>query len=117
RAQKYELLSQAHVFTMPSIYPEAKGLPVLEALSVGVPVVQPRSGSFPELLDATGGGLLFDPQEPGDFASKLGALMDDAPLRHSLGHAGAQAVRAEFSDAKMADATWRSYGELLSRPR
>ena len=46
------------VLSVPTTYREPKGLYVLEALANGVPVVQPRHGSFPELIEATGGGLL-----------------------------------------------------------
>jgi glycosyltransferase involved in cell wall biosynthesis len=109
RADKYGLLGEAHAFSLPSVFPEAKGLPVLEALSVGVPVLQPRSGSFVELIEATGGGLLFEPGDGASFASAIARLIDDPPLRRSLGQSGAAAVRARFSDEHMAAATWRAY--------
>ena len=58
RAGKLEFLRSLSVFSVPALYGEAFGLYVIEALAAGVPVVQPRAAAFPELLEATGGGVL-----------------------------------------------------------
>ena len=60
---------------MPARCPEAFGLYVIEALAAGVPVVQPRSGAFPELIEATGGGVLCEPEDPESLAQTLEALL------------------------------------------
>jgi glycosyltransferase involved in cell wall biosynthesis len=69
RAGKAALLRGIHVLSVPTIYREPKGLFVLEALANGTPVVQPRHGSFPELIEATGGGLLVAPGDPAVLAA------------------------------------------------
>ena len=61
RADKQAFLRSLSVFSVPAIYGEAFGLYVIEALACGVPVVQPRHAAFPELIAATGGGLLCAP--------------------------------------------------------
>lgn len=109
RAGKFEMLSTLHAFCVPTDYAEAKGLFVLEALAAGVPVVQPDHGSFVELVEATGGGLLYAQGSVDDLAAKLRALMDDAALRRALGDAGRRAVVEKFTDKAMAEATWRIY--------
>ncbi len=53
RAAKLAFLKSLSVFSVPAIYGEAFGLYVIEALAAGVPVVQPRTGAFPELIEAT----------------------------------------------------------------
>jgi glycosyltransferase involved in cell wall biosynthesis len=68
-------------------------------------VVQPRHGSFPELIEATGGGLLVDPDDPGSLALGLRMLLDDTPLRRRLGEDGQKAVRARFTAEHMARQT------------
>lgn len=106
RESKIALFTCLHVLSVPSTYREAKGLYVLEALAGGVPVVQPRHGSFPELIQQTGGGLLYDPDEPGALAAAVARLMDDESLRRRLAAAGQAAVRERFTDVQMAEGTW-----------
>ena len=111
------LLQSSHVLSVPTVYHEAKGLYVLEALAAGVPVVQPRHGSFPELIEATGGGLLYDPAQTSDatgLADAIAQLMDDPDRRRRLGRAGQAAVREHFNDEVMADRTWTLYENACS---
>ncbi|MDL5055695.1 glycosyltransferase, partial [Oscillatoria laete-virens NRMC-F 0139] len=54
REDKIKFLQSLTVLSTPATYGEAFGLYVLEALACGVPVVEPRHGAFPELLQATG---------------------------------------------------------------
>jgi glycosyltransferase involved in cell wall biosynthesis len=101
-----EFLRSLHVVSVPTVYCEAKGLYVLEAMAQGVPVVQPRHGSFPELIEATGGGLLFEPGVASALAEPLACLMDDAVLRRHLGAQGQARVRESFNSHVMAEQTW-----------
>jgi glycosyltransferase involved in cell wall biosynthesis len=87
---------------VPTTYREPKGLYVLEALAHGVPVVQPRHGSFPELLGRTGGGLLVEPADPAALAAGLRQLLDDPAARGEMGRAGRAAVREQFTADAMA---------------
>ena len=48
------------VLSVPTVYTEPKGMFLLEAMAVGVPVVQPRKGAFPEIVAKTGGGLIVE---------------------------------------------------------
>ncbi|HUU95690.1 MAG TPA: glycosyltransferase family 4 protein [Phycisphaerae bacterium] len=109
RQQKLEFLRTLHALSVPTTYPEPKGLYVLEALAGGVPVVQPRHGSFPELVEATGGGLLCEPNSPQALADTLGRLMDDSALRRCLTEQGRAAVHESFTDEVMAEQTWSLY--------
>jgi glycosyltransferase involved in cell wall biosynthesis len=113
RGEKAAFLRSIHVFSVPTVYHEAKGLPVLEAQAAGVPAVQPRHGSFPELLEATGGGVLYSPGDPGALAAALGGLLDDAPRRAQMGQRAAAGVRAAFTDAIMAEKTWSLYERFI----
>jgi glycosyltransferase involved in cell wall biosynthesis len=104
-ASKVRFLQDIDVLSVPTTYREPKGLYVLEALANGVPVVQPRHGSFPELIDATGGGLLVNPDDPADLAAGLRRLLEDAALREELGRKGREAVHRAFTAAAMARRT------------
>jgi len=71
----------------------------------GVPVVQPHHGSFPELVEATGGGVLVAPGNPEELAVGLERLLLDTPLRNELAATGWRRVRESFSMERMARET------------
>jgi glycosyltransferase involved in cell wall biosynthesis len=112
-ASKVRFLQELDVLSVPTTYREPKGLYVLEALANGVPVVQPRHGSFPELIDATGGGLLVNPDDPHDLAHHLLRLMRDAGLRGDLARKGSAAVRERFHAERMAHETVEVYQKYV----
>jgi glycosyltransferase involved in cell wall biosynthesis len=113
RAGKRAFLSSIHVLSVPTAYADPKGRFVLEALAHGVPVVQPRHGAFPELIDSTGGGLLVDPGSPRALAEALLALREDPGRRAELGRAGREAVHRDHGDAAMAGRTLAVYRRAL----
>jgi glycosyltransferase involved in cell wall biosynthesis len=102
---KVRFLRSLDVLSVPTPYREPKGLYVLEALANGVPVVQPSHGSFPELVAATGGGLLVTPDDAADLARGLHRLLADLALRLALGRNGREAVHKQFSAADEARRT------------
>ncbi len=113
RLSKIIFLNSLHVLSVPTTYKESKGLFVFEALANGVPVVQPKHGSFPEIIEATGGGLLFDPHSTEALADGIQQLLNDAELREKLGSKGKKAVHQIFHDEAMADATLKVYEQYL----
>ena len=114
-AGKVAFLKTLDLFSVPTSYREPKGLSVLEALANGVPVVQPRHGSFPELLEETGGGLLVQPEDDEALAEGLERVMLDPTLRTALATTGWRRVREAFSMERMARdtaAVLRGDGEI-----
>ena len=109
RAQKIAFLDSLHLFSVPTVYREPKGLSVLEAMASGVPAVQPAHGAFPELLEETGGGILVAPESALAVADGLRSLLDDGERRRELGRRGAEGVRARYGVAAMADETLAAY--------
>ena len=111
--EKVAFLKSLDVLSVPTVYREPKGLYVLEALANGVPVVQPRHGAFPEMLEATGGGLLVEPGDPEDLARALEELLKDPAGRMQFAHGGRAAVHSQYDDATMARRTL----EILSNSK
>ena len=103
--KKVEFLKSLDVLSVPTSYREPKGLYVLEALANGVPVVQPRHGAFPELLEATNGGLLVEPEDPEQLAEALSRLYQNTEQRIKLAKDGYENVRRLFDPRTMAEAT------------
>jgi glycosyltransferase involved in cell wall biosynthesis len=97
-------LSSLTVLSVPGTGQTAFGLYVLEALAAGVPAVQPRAGAFPELIEPTGGGLLYDPFEPGALERALAALLDDPARARELGRRAREGAARHFSVDAMAEA-------------
>jgi glycosyltransferase involved in cell wall biosynthesis len=89
-AEKSALLRGAHAYVFPSLY-EGFGLPVLEAQSIGTPVLCSNTSALPEV--AGDGALLFDPSHERSIAAALQRILLDRDLRASLiprGHANVQ---------------------------
>ena len=101
-ADKVRFLRSVDVLSVPTTYREPKGLYLLEGWANGVPAVQPRHGTFPELIEQTGGGLLVEPRDPDALAGGLRRLLEDHSLRDRAGRAGEAAVRERFHSGAMA---------------
>jgi glycosyltransferase involved in cell wall biosynthesis len=117
REEKIAFLAGLDLLAVGTVYPEPKGLYVLEALANGVPVVAPRHGAFPELLAETGGGVLVAPGDPAALAAALADLLRDPARRQRLGRAGREAVHARHGDEAMAEATLALYQGLVQGRR
>ncbi|MFL7790601.1 MAG: glycosyltransferase family 4 protein [Anaerolineae bacterium] len=103
------LYSAAGLLTTPSFY-EGFGLPALEAMSFGTPVVVSDRASLPEVVGEA--GLLVNPDDPEDIAQALARVLTEEPLRARMREQGlAQAAR--FTWDKAARETLAVYGEVL----
>jgi len=106
RPGKLRLLESIDVFAMPTIHPEAKGLPVIEAMAAGVPVIAPAHGAFPELLAGSPGGepagILHAPADSDDLARAIVELLDDPQRAARVGRRGHEVVRERHTFDTMA---------------
>ena len=103
REQKIAFLRSLTLFSVPTLYPEAFGLYVLEAMACGIPVVQPASAAFPEIVGATGGGVCVPPRDAGALARAWRQLLGNAVQRASLGRAGRLGVEKHFNARTMGE--------------
>lgn len=102
------LYENAGCFVYPSLY-EGFGLPPLEAMHCGCPVVASRAASLPEIC---GNAVIWcDPLAPADIAQQIARIMADSSLRASMAMAGAKRA-AEFSWQKSAIAFWQVIEEV-----
>ena len=113
--QRVEFLRSLWVLSVPERTGEAAGRYVKEALACGVPVVQPANGVFPELIEATGGGLLFEPRNVDSLVAQLRRLLLEPALAQSMGRQGRQAVLEKFNVELMARQYERVYSRLVER--
>ncbi len=95
----------ATVFAYPSLY-EGFGLPPLESLACGTPVVTSNASSLPEAVGNA--ALLVDPRDPAALAGALGAALEDESLRDRLRRSGFERAR-QFTWRRMAEQTVAVY--------
>jgi glycosyltransferase involved in cell wall biosynthesis len=107
RKAKVEFLKSLTVFSVPALYGEAFGLYLIEAMAAGVPVVQPRSGAFPELVEATGGGVICEAGDVTALADAIEELLLNPQRASALGDSGRRAIQERFSAEAMAKETVR----------
>jgi glycosyltransferase involved in cell wall biosynthesis len=103
REQKADMLSSLALFSVPATYPEAFGLYLLEALASGVPVVQPRASSFPEIITTSGGGMLVAPGDPIALATAWHELLNRPDVLQSFREKGRHAAEQSYSVQAMRD--------------
>ena len=97
RHEKEEFLGGLTLFSVPVLYPEAFGLYMAEALASGVPVVQPEAASFPEILEATGGGVMVPPNDAVALARKWEELLGQPEELKAMGERGRRAALDLYS--------------------
>ena len=116
RVHKIDFLRSLNVFSVPATYDEPKGLFLLEAMANEVPVVQPRRGAFPEMIQRTGGGILVEPDNVNSLAEGIFQLWRDPARAEELGRKGAQGVREHYSATKMAQRAAEVYNTVAIKP-
>jgi glycosyltransferase involved in cell wall biosynthesis len=110
-SEREALFAGARALILPSL-DEGFGLPVLEAMSAGVPVVVSNRGSLPEVVGTS--GMIVDPARPDDIAAALLPLIDDAEVAMRWGAAGLERARA-FNWDSAAATLRRAYTEAVAR--
>lgn len=108
-AQVAYAYAHADLFAYPSWY-EGFGLPVLEAMTLGCPVVTAHSSSLPEVAGEA--ALLVDPASPEELAAACWRVISDSTLRQSLITQG-YAQAAQFSWRRTAQTTLAAYRCLV----
>jgi glycosyltransferase involved in cell wall biosynthesis len=109
---KQEFFSNIDVMSVPVRKHDGYGLYILEANAAGVPVVQPATGAFPEIIEKTGGGITFYPDSPGELSRSLAEFLNQKDLLSDLGNRGKEKVLSELSLEKMSEGLSRVYNSL-----
>jgi glycosyltransferase involved in cell wall biosynthesis len=106
---KAPLYSAAAVFAFPSLY-EGFGMPVLEAMACGTPVVTSNLSALPEV--AGDAGVLVDPYEPAAISTAMEELLEDQSRREELSRRGLERAR-RYTWHQVAEQTVRVYKQIV----
>lgn len=112
RDELRDLYRAAAAVIVPSLCYETFGLVALEALAVGTPVVVRDRGALPEIVEATGGGLVYS--DPDGLPPNLTRLLAHPELGRELGERGRRAVQRDFSESTVMERYLGLVRELLS---
>ncbi len=108
------LLADAGLLVMPSIWQEPFGIPVVEAMAAGLPVVTSDAGAFPETVRHGLTGLLTPRGDVDALAEALARLLADDGMRARLGAAGRRRARERFTWERQVERLEAVYHEALA---
>lgn len=114
-SSKQEFFRNIDIMSVPVRKYDAYGLYILEANAAGVPVVQPATGAFPEILDKTGGGIIYYPDNEEELTAALIKLLNDNSLIRSLGKTGQIKVKEELTLEKMSEGLSKVYNVIINK--
>jgi glycosyltransferase involved in cell wall biosynthesis len=106
---RVQFLKTLTLLSVPVPGGEAFGAYQVEALAAGVPVVQPNVGCYPEFVEVTNGGIIYEPNTGEKLAEAIVSLLEDPEKIQNLSARGRPAVVERFSMDSMARNIARLY--------
>lgn len=109
-----DFFASVSVLSVPVLKGEAFGLYQIEALASGIPLVQPALGAFPEIVNASGGGALFEPNTASALAQKLSEVLLNPSKLEAMSIAGRKAVEEHFNCGVLSQKMVEIYTSLIN---
>ena len=94
---KKQFLSSLTLVSVPVLKGEAFGLYQLESMASGTPIVQPALGAFTEIVENTGGGVIFEPNTPDALAQKLHEVLSNTDNLLKMSEQGLASVKQHYN--------------------
>jgi glycosyltransferase involved in cell wall biosynthesis len=111
---KLEFFSNIDLMSVPVRKYDGYGLYILEANAAGVPVIQPPTGAFPEIIEKTCGGVIYFNDDLPSLADGIENLLNDREKLASLSCAGRENVRTKLSLDKMSSDLALAYNSITN---
>lgn len=111
---KQEFFSNIDLMSVPVRKHDGYGLYILEANAAGIPVVQPATGAFPEIIARTGGGITYSPDSISALSESIVKLLTDKDLTNKLGTEGKENVLKELSLERMSEGLAQVYKKIMA---
>ena len=112
RPELVDFYYNTDIFAFAPIWDEGFGIPPVEAMAAGAPVVATRSGAIPEIVRDQQTGLLVGKNDPRSLAESILKLLHNDNLRERMGRAARSWVHENFVWDRIAERTYRCYSNL-----
>ncbi len=112
KESRIKFLKSLTLLSVPVPTGESFGAYQIEALAAGVPIVQPNVGCYPEIVEATQGGVLYEPNTGEKLADAIASLLSDQEKVRKLGEQGREVVLAQFTMDQMVKKIERIYNDV-----
>ncbi len=112
RQDAFQLMTTFDVFALPSLW-EGFAVVILEAMSLGKPVVATHVGGIPEVVEDGVNGFLVAPRDSKQMASRILDLVNNEVLRHRMGEEGKKKIRERFGVEYMVKEVEQVYLSVL----
>lgn len=110
---KTRMIASCSAFSVPSRIPEARSMAMMEAMAMGVPVVAPNHGVFPELIGVTSGGALFEKDKPSELADILQDWMEHPEIADAYGKSAREGIATHYRLEDMINRTGELYRKII----
>jgi phosphatidyl-myo-inositol alpha-mannosyltransferase len=104
------------LFVLPSLFGEGLPMVVIEAMSMGVPVVASRVEGIPEVIGVDDAGIVVEPNDPASLAAGMAKLLSGRVSATEMAIAAHRRQRQHYSDTSMAAAVAEVYRRVLPAP-
>jgi glycosyltransferase involved in cell wall biosynthesis len=109
---RHDFFDKVQLISVPVRNGEAFGLYLLESMASGVPVVQPKLGAFPEIVEKSKGGITFDQNTKEDLCAALKSLLKDQEKLKQLSKNSREGVENEFNITGQTENLLNIYNQL-----
>lgn len=97
QSTRKDFFDRVMLLSVPVRHGEAFGIYLTEAMAAGIPIVQPALGAFPEIVERSGGGMVYSDNTPEQLAGALEALFSDKEKRRQLSQMARQSIEKKFN--------------------
>ncbi|HEX7583211.1 MAG TPA: glycosyltransferase family 4 protein [Prolixibacteraceae bacterium] len=112
---RQKFFDSVRLISIPVLNGEAFGLYMLEAMASGIPMVQPALGAFPEVIEISGGGVIYAENKPELLAEALASLILNDKKLQELSATALSGVKAHFDIHQQAKKMVRVYESVLKK--
>jgi glycosyltransferase involved in cell wall biosynthesis len=103
------------LLSVPVLEGEAFGLYQLESLASGIPIVQPALGAFPEVVETTGGGVVYQPNTPDALSQKLVEVLSNPDQIKQMSINGRKSIEEKFNTSILIQKMIKVYESVISK--